>query len=427
MRKFDSPEFKRSRGAYMAQCTVEYFVSLLVTDAFLAKLLSYLGISDSLIGIISSFITLAFVIQLASILLVKKATNTKALVIALDTASIFFFMLLYFVPFLSSNQSVRTALVIICVLLAYVGKYLITSICFKWANSFVAPTSRALFSARKEMISLLGGMIFTALVGYIIDRFEGLDNLEGAFLFLGIGIFILNVCNFICLSMIKKPEEHDEAVSGVSTKVILKHTIGDKGFRNVILLTVLWDVARYFTIGFMGIFKTNSLAMSVFLVQMINIFSNLVRMIISVPAGRYSDKHSFTKGFNIGLCIAGAAFFINIFTSNATWFFIIPYTILFGCSTAFTNQNSFNITYSYVDAKYITQAMAFKNSIGGLFGFGASLLGSKILSLVQANGNIIFGMPIYGQQLLSAISFTITVIAVIFVKKVIEKQEVMIQ
>ena len=40
----------------MAQCTFEYFVSLLVADAFLAKLLTEIGMNDFLVGIISSFI-----------------------------------------------------------------------------------------------------------------------------------------------------------------------------------------------------------------------------------------------------------------------------------------------------------------------------------------------------------------------------------
>ena len=77
MKNFNSPEYKRSRAAYMTQCTVEYFVSLLVTDAFLAKLLTNIGINDSLIGIISSFISLAFIIQIMSIYLVRKRINEK--------------------------------------------------------------------------------------------------------------------------------------------------------------------------------------------------------------------------------------------------------------------------------------------------------------------------------------------------------------
>ncbi len=51
--QFDTPAYRRSRA-------FEYFVSLLVADAFLATLLKQIGLSDVLIGIISSFIMLAF-------------------------------------------------------------------------------------------------------------------------------------------------------------------------------------------------------------------------------------------------------------------------------------------------------------------------------------------------------------------------------
>ena len=83
----------------MAQCAFEYFISLLVTDAFLAKLLAYIGISDSLIGIISSFISMAFVIQLMSIFLMRLKVSTKKLVMIFDTLSIFFFMFFNFAFF----------------------------------------------------------------------------------------------------------------------------------------------------------------------------------------------------------------------------------------------------------------------------------------------------------------------------------------
>ena len=61
---YDSPEYKRSRAAYMAQCTFEYFVTILAGDAFLAKLLSEMGIKDSTIGVISSFVSAAFLFQM---------------------------------------------------------------------------------------------------------------------------------------------------------------------------------------------------------------------------------------------------------------------------------------------------------------------------------------------------------------------------
>ena len=47
---YNTKEYKSSRIAYAMQCTFEYFVMLLVADAFLANLLSNMGISDALTG-----------------------------------------------------------------------------------------------------------------------------------------------------------------------------------------------------------------------------------------------------------------------------------------------------------------------------------------------------------------------------------------
>ena len=66
---FDAKHFKRSRTAYMAQSAFEYFLTILVGDAFLAKLLTNIGMSDSLIGIVSSLISFSFLFQLLSIFL----------------------------------------------------------------------------------------------------------------------------------------------------------------------------------------------------------------------------------------------------------------------------------------------------------------------------------------------------------------------
>ncbi len=427
MSDFNSNEYKRSRSAYMVQCTVEYFISLLVTDAFLAKLLTHIGISDYLIGIISSFISMAFVIQLAAIFLVRLKVSTKKLIVFFDTLSIVFFMLLYLIPFVPVGATERTVLVILSVLIAYAGKYLIYSLCFKWANSYVEPTKRASYSANKEILSLITGMIFTAVMGFIIDKFEGLGNIEGGFLFIASAILILNICNFICLSMIKKEDVSEHRADSEPFSVVLRNTLGNKNFRSIIILTVLFDVSRYFTLGFVGVFKTNDLLLSVFLIQIINIVANGCRVLVSKPIGKYSDKTSYAKGFRLGLFLSALAYVMLIFTSNKTWWLVILFTIFFNCSYAGTNANSYNISYSYVDSKYISQAMAIKNSIGGICGFGASILGGKVLEMIQKNNNMIFGFHIYGQQLLALISLLIVGVTILFMNKVILKQKVMKQ
>ena len=45
---------RRNRLAYIAEAGLEYFISLLVTGAFLAALLKHIGFSDAASGIVTS-------------------------------------------------------------------------------------------------------------------------------------------------------------------------------------------------------------------------------------------------------------------------------------------------------------------------------------------------------------------------------------
>lgn len=425
---YNSKEYKRSRKAYIAQCSFEYFITLLVADAFLANLLSNMGISDSLTGIISSFISFAFLFQLLSLFLVKKIRNTKKSVIIFNCFSQLLFMCIYLVPFMPVSHTAKKVLVIAFILVAYMFNYMISGVFFKWANSFVEPTKRAEYSAGKEMVSLLCGIAFTFTLGYVIDAFNASGNIEGGFLFIAASMLVLNICNFVSLMMISKSNGSEEnGESSPSIRDVMKNTFGNKNFVSVIIMTMLWYAARYMTVGFLGTFKTKDLAISVGTVQIINIAANLARFAISKPFGRFSDKTSYATGIRAAFAIAAAANFAVIFAGPKTWWCIIIYSVLYNVSLAGSNQNSFNIAYSYVDSKYIVQAMAIKNSIGGIFGFLISLLGSKILSAVQSNGNELFGIHIYGQQVLAAVSFIILIVTIIYIKCVIERQKVMIQ
>ena len=122
---FSSPAYKRSRAAYVGQSTFDYFVTLLVSDAFLAKLLTSLGVSDSLAGIIASFVSLVFVFQILSIFLVKGRIGAKTLSIVFEGVSQLCFASLYLIPFLNASKEIRHALVILAILFAYIAKVIL--------------------------------------------------------------------------------------------------------------------------------------------------------------------------------------------------------------------------------------------------------------------------------------------------------------
>ena len=425
---FSDAEYKRSRAVYMAQCIFEYLLSLLVTDAFLAKLLGNLGIDDTTIGIISSFVTLAFVIQIFSIFLYKLKMNSKKLVLIFYPLSRLIFSSLYIIPFLPIGGTTVKVIVMSFILVAYSCKYLVLNVLYKWANSYIDPNLRASYSATKEIISLATGIVFTAAVGYVFDEFEARGNIEHGFIMIAVLALLISAIDVICLLCIKK-EDNNNVVkqSHKHFKDIIRNTLGNKNFRSVILFTIVWNMACYFTGGFLGTFKVNDLLISVFVIQLINIVGNIMRMLLSRPFGRFSDKHSFVSGMSLALTIAAGGYFMLIFTTQKTWYFVAVYTIMSAISLAGLNQNSFNIIYSYVDSEYITEALAIKSCIGGLFGFGASLVGGQILRYIQGNGNMLFGIHVYGQQVLAIISFILVILALLIAFFVIGKQKVMKQ
>ena len=425
---YDSKAYKRSRNAYRMECTFEYFVSLLVADAFLAKLLSSLGMSDALIGIISSLVSLAFLFQLFSVFVVDRITNTKRFAILFHSVSQLFFMSLYLLPFLPFAEKYKHVLVVVCILLAYFGNYFVTSVIFKWGNSFVDPHKRGAFSAGKEMISLASGIAMTLILGHIMDSFEEANNLKGGFLFAAIAILIFSACDFLCLMLIKNDTKVPaEQRKKLPLSDVMRHTLGNRNFRSVIYLTVLWNVASYITVGFLGIYRVGELTFAVGTVQIINMIGNAGRFAVSRPFGKFSDKYSYAKGAELALLLAIIAFTFSAFTTPSTRWLIVGYTLFHSLCMAGWNANMMNITYNYVESDYFVQASAIKNSIGGICGFGASLLESRILTAVQNNGNTVFGIPMYGQQLLSALSVVLLIVCLLFTHFVISKQKRMIQ
>ena len=253
-----------------------------------------------------------------------------------------------------------------------------------------------------------------------------MGNLQSAFIIVAIVMLVLNILNFISLMMIKK-EVKLEKSARKNMSDIMKNTLKNKNFRNVLILTATWDIAKFMMIGFMGIYKTKDLGMTIATIQGVSMIAMLVRMGVTIPFGKLADKKSYAKCMEIAFVVAAIAFLINVFVTPDRWWLIIAFTVVFEASQAGIGQNATNICYSYVKEEYIVYAMVIKGSIGGVLGFLASLLGGKILDIIQHNNNMIFGIECHAQQVLSLISFLIMIVAILFDRVVVEKQKVMIQ
>ena len=425
--KFSTPAYKRSRWIYAMQCTFEYLISLIITGAFFSKLAKHIGMSDSLTGIILSISSLAFMFQILSIPLVGKLKSLKKITLIFNSLAQFIHVSVFLTPFFDVSQKTKEILIIIGIVLSYFSIYLVSGMLFKWGNSFVEPHKRGVFSAIKEMISLGCGAVYSLVVGFVFDAFESAGQIEKGFMLILIIGFSISIINLICLLLIKKDEPQNNKATNPKTKDIVENTIKNKNFRHVLILQLLWDVGRCATVGFLATYRTNDLLISVGIIEIMNVLGQIARLLVSQPFGKYSDRKSFAKGMKLGLGIAAAGYAIVVFTMPQTWFLIAIHGILNSIAFAGINANSFNVTYSYVKEEYIVQAMAIKNSIGGIAGFIAALLAGKFLAFYQQNSLFLFGIKIYGQQILALFSAIVIGLAAFYIHKVIEKQKVLHQ
>ena len=58
--------YQKSRVLYIISAALEYFISILTGTAYLAKIAGSIGISDSMIGVLSSFVALGCAFQIVT-------------------------------------------------------------------------------------------------------------------------------------------------------------------------------------------------------------------------------------------------------------------------------------------------------------------------------------------------------------------------
>ncbi len=406
-------EYKFSRLMYIIEATLEYFVAIAVATVYLAKITTYIGMSDALTGILSSFVSLGCGFQLIAIFLVNKRP-VKKWVTAGHIVSQILFSLLYFVPLLDLTSTQRTVLFVIILLVAQIVHNVINAQKVNWFMSLVDDNKRGKFTANKEMVSLLGGVAFSYGLGAVMDYFEGKGDMRTAFIVCGIGLFVLMLLHTATLLLSKEKEVEFKKVS---VKDNLKNLMQNKALFKIIGVSVFWFVANYATISFTGTYQAKELAFTATFSSIIIMVGSVVRAIASRPMGKFADKYSFRKMLSICFIIEAVAFGINIFTapSNGKWLYFIHY-ILYCVGMAGINSATINLIYDYVEVEQRTSALALQQTCTGFAGFFVTLLLSPLVSLIQKSE-----FPLYAQQVTSIISFVVVLIAILYINTVIKK------
>lgn len=417
--------YRSSRVCNIISAAVEYFISMLVIDSYLAKLTSDIGIPDSVTGILTSFVSLGFGFQLFAIFLINKRP-VKTWVTVMSIVNQLFFAFVFVIPFFDMSGTVKTVLFVSMLLLAHIILNVAAPAKIDWHMRLVDDDKRGRFTALKEIISLLGGMVFSFAVGMVIDACEANGNLHGAFIFCAVGILGLMVIDTVVLLVMKEkePEQVEDNAQKVPVMKVVGQILRDKKIFKVLLVSVIWYVALYSTIPFYGTYKIKELGFTMTFVSILSAAYAIARSLASRPLGRYADKHSFTRMLNICFVIVFVAYAINMFTvpANGKVLYTVYY-MLYAIAMGGINSAGTNLIYDFVEPNKRVAALALQHTLAGFAGFFATILVGFLVDYIQKSGNMFLGFNVYAQQVVSAIGAAVVLLALLYLNTVVKKMQ----
>ena len=186
--------------------------------------------------------------------------------------------------------------------------------------------------------------------------------------------------------------------------------------------TLLRSYLRYSTVPFYGTYQIKELGFSMVFVSILAVAYAIIRALFERPIGKIADKKGFASSLNVCYVVEIAALVVAVFTrpENGSVMYTIHY-VLYAICTAGISSGELNLVYDYVKPNERVAALAIKATAAGLAGFLTTLALSPLVSLIQTNGLVLFGVNIYAQQITSFIGLVACVLLVVYNVVVVKK------
>jgi MFS family permease len=122
--------------------------------------------------------------------------------------------------------------------------------------------------------------------------------------------------------------------------------------------------------------------------------------------------------------LAAVAFGCVMFATPATGLIcFLLYNILHGAAMGGINSALTNLVFDYSPVEQRSDSLAFCQSVAGVCGFVAGVLASRFVGYVQGNGNQLFGIPVFAQQVTSLVAMVLVVFVILYITVAFRKKK----
>ncbi len=263
-------------------------------------------------------------------------------------------------------------------------------------------------------------MLFSLGMGSIVDHYNRIGNSSVGFTLCCVCLFAVMAVHITMLYFVEDStvvSTHRES----KTREMLSFLKENKTLRRLLVVDILYRTATGISVPFYGTYLIGELGFSLTQVSVIGIVYSVTRCLASPLMGKYADKKGWSRLLSICFLLAASGFAVNFFAAPGTRYLYVAGHCLYAVAMAGLNSGIVNITFDYIDTEHFSAAMGMRNALGGVIGFLVTVLGSRIVTAIQANENSLFGFPVYAQQVLSLLTCAIMIAAVFYTRTVIKK------
>ena len=332
-----------TKDGYISQIMVN-----LTTGPILISFALRFGANFFIIGLMSAIPTICNFFQIPTIFLIEKLRNRRAISVFSLTLYRICLLIIGLVPFLFKSEPGLIFLIIFLSLQSIFASIGHTAWNF-WMHDLIPQKILGKFFSRRLLISTFMGLITNLLAGIFIDfwktNFVNAEDFGYSILyFLG---FIFGLISVYYISKISEP-----MMIKLDVKPKFFQTISepykDKNFKKLLIFLLFW----YFTIGltvpFFTVYMLEKLHLSLTIVVVFTLISQLVNLMFLKLWGSLSDKFSNKSVLSISCPMFLMCILAWIFTSvSALYLLTIPLLvvihILMGISLAGTSLSLSNI------------------------------------------------------------------------------------
>lgn len=413
---------KLTRVGFVADESLNYFITIFVTTNFLGYITESLGVSDAHQGIISTITTLSLTAQLLAPLL--SGRRVKGVVTVGMLLAHLAFLGVYLLPLFARNGVDNGLIVLLLIIFLAAGNFInnaLTPSRIVWLMKSVDNGKRGRFTAFKEMVSLAGGVVVSLLLGVMADAFRDADGSPQSEYYVICAAVMGIMLALNAASLVISSEETPPPELSNRPKIEFSRLLGDSGLRKIIAVDLIWHVSQGVSVPFFASYLREDLEFNFTTITLLSIVTLVCRFAVSPIMGKIGDRRGFGVTMLICIGLKSVAFVGAALTAPgaARWAYVV-YAAFSGFALAGVNSGLMNLVYDYVSPESRSCALGIKSAVGGIAGFLSTVAAGYLLELVQKNGGVsLWGALLSAQQLLSLVSLIALLILAVYLKTVI--------